>query len=443
MIWTVYEITLNLYEGFLYTWFITKVLGKKSGEKWSFAACSLLTAGCLTCYLIFPISAWNDTWTFFFIVLYSFLFLRGKIQQKLFWDLLLIVMVNGFIGISYQVFHLISGADADVMLQEGIQRLLFTLSVNILLGLFLFLITRFFHERNETVQPSQLLLIIVLLCGALVDIFFRLTDRFDLPLVWLSVGSLITVIIAVMVLITNRFFVRYIHIEQEYLYQKEILDSSERQINEMKEVYGSTLKLRHDMRAFVKDIQEMKRRGEIDNPPRYLDEMEKEVLPLYSTGNQALDSVLMIKAAKIQDAGIEFRGSNLHYTGGMNIRDAMLCSLISNMLDNAREALLERKDQPGERFICLEFNYSPAGLMILCENPLLSIPPKMVKKAFISKKAEPYHGLGISIMEKITRDAGGHLEVLLYEDSFRVLALIPPKNHLETTYEKDSKNEIH
>ena len=136
----------------------------------------------------------------------------------------------------------------------------------------------------------------------------------------------------------------------------------------------------------------------------------------------------MVKAAKIQAQGIEFRGTNLHYTGGMNIKDSMLCSLVSNMLDNAAEALMERKDRTGERYIFLGFNYSLAGLMIICENPLLGIPPKMVKKSFFSKKTEPCHGLGISIMEKIAHDAGGRLEVALYEDTFRVLALIPPSN---------------
>ena len=30
-------------------------------------------------------------------------------------------------------------------------------------------------------------------------------------------------------------------------------------------------------------------------------------------------------------------------------------------------------------------------------------------------------------MEKIAHDAGGRLEVVLYQDAFRVLALIPPK----------------
>lgn len=425
--WTVYELTLNLYQGFLYTWFITKILSRKNDEWWPFTACALLTALGFSTYLVWPLPFEWDTWVFVFIAAYSIIFLKGTLLRKIFWILMLIIMTSGTIGIIYQVFNLILGADIDFLLQESGTRIIFTISVNFCLWLVLFLITRLFQNQNENDQPSQVFLITGLLCVTLIDVFFRLVNKFDLPLIWLLFGCLIALSFGIATLITYKILVKYTRMEQEYHFQQEMLEGSERQIEEMKEIYGSTLKLRHDMRAFVNDIQEMVHNGEITKAPRYLDEMEQEVLPLYSTGNQALDSVLMVKVAKIQSAGIEFRGTNLHYTGGMNIRDAALCSLVSNMLDNAFEALNDRKEQPGSRYIYLGFNYSLAGLMIICENPLLGIVPKMVKTSFFTNKTEPYHGLGISIMERIVHEANGHLEVTLYEDCFRVLAIIPPK----------------
>ena len=64
--------------------------------------------------------------------------------------------------------------------------------------------------------------------------------------------------------------------------------------------------------------------------------------------------------------------------------------------------------------------------MIICENPLLGIPPEMKKRSFLSRKAELHHGLGISIMRKITEDAGGQFDIVLSDDLFRVLAVLPP-----------------
>ena len=42
MFWTLYEIFLNLFQGFLFTWFITKMLVKKKPEYVSSIICALL-----------------------------------------------------------------------------------------------------------------------------------------------------------------------------------------------------------------------------------------------------------------------------------------------------------------------------------------------------------------------------------------------------------------
>lgn len=170
-------------------------------------------------------------------------------------------------------------------------------------------------------------------------------------------------------------------------------------------------------------------------------------MPLNSSGNQTLDSILVVKLNKLQANRIELRGANLHYTGGMNISDFELCSLISNMIDNAIEALNERKDREGDRYVYLQFTYSPAGLTIICENPLLGIPPKMQRSSFLSSKYGPYHGLGISIMKRIVDEANGTFEVAVNDDLFRVFIIIPPKNRSSTEDRKvisdDTNSETH
>ena len=176
MMWIFYEVLLNIYEGFLYTWFITKILGKKSYESWSFISCALLVAFAYSTYLIWSMPSW-DTWVFMIIVLYSIIFLNGSIAQKLFWNLILIVMVMGIIGIYYQIFQFILGADINILLENGMPRLFFTLSCNILLWLFLFLITRFFSKKTSITPPSYLLMIALLLCAVLIDVFFHITNQ--------------------------------------------------------------------------------------------------------------------------------------------------------------------------------------------------------------------------------------------------------------------------
>ena len=63
--------------------------------------------------------------------------------------------------------------------------------------------------------------------------------------------------------------------------------------------------------------------------------------------------------------------------------------------------------------------------MIICSNPLLKVMPEKKKDSFLSKKKEPYHGLGISIMKQITENAGGELDTVVDGDLFSVMAFIP------------------
>ena len=147
--WTVYELTLNLYQGFLYTWFITKILSRKNDEWWPFTACALLTALGFSTYLVWPMPFEWDTWVFVFIAAYSIIFLKGTLLRKVFWVLMLIIMTSGTIGIIYQIFNLILGADIDYLLQESGTRIVFTIIVNFCLWLVLFLITRLFQSQSE------------------------------------------------------------------------------------------------------------------------------------------------------------------------------------------------------------------------------------------------------------------------------------------------------
>ena len=148
---------------------------------------------------------------------------------------MLIIMTSGTIGIIYQVFNLILGADIDYLLQESSTRIVFTISVNFCLWLVLFLITRLFQNQSENDQPSQVFLITGLLCVTLIDVFFRLVNKFDLPLIWLLFGCLIALSFGIATLITYKILVKYTRMEQEYHFQQEMLEGSERQIEEMKE----------------------------------------------------------------------------------------------------------------------------------------------------------------------------------------------------------------
>ena len=258
-----------------------------------------------------------------------------------------------------------------------------------------------------------------------IDLLFKLYFELTLPAKWLFSFGTLLVVIAVLTIIMYYIINQYAKKEEEYRYKERILRDSAAQVQELRGVYDSLIRLRHDMRSYVNDIHKTLEKGDLRGSYPYLNALEEKTANLFSTGNSALDSVLSVKLVKMQENNIEFRGSGLHYTGSLSLDDYALCSLISNMLDNAIEALIVRKDQPGEHFISLKFNYTASGLFIICENPLLGISPAKAKQGFRSRKEEPYHGIGISIMQKIAEDAKGQLDVAADDLAFHVLAFIP------------------
>ena len=424
MFWTVYEIFLNVFEGFLYTWFVRSILTPKRLERPAFYVCSILTALALSSYLFFRLPSW-DTWVYIFIFLYALYFFRNRVVIKVFWPTIMLLLISGTASFIYMLAALLLKDNIGAVQEPGVIRVIFTLTYNMLLFFGLYMLVRFLPKEVNTTPSLLLLISIDTICVILFDLLFKLYFELTLPAKWLfSFGTLLAVI-AVLTIIMYYIINQYAKKEEEYRYKERILRDSAAQVQELRGVYDSLIRLRHDMRSYVNDIHKTLEKGDLRGSYPYLNALEEKTANLFSTGNSALDSILSVKLVKMQENNIEFRGSGLHYTGSLSLDDYALCSLISNMLDNAIEALIVRKDQPGEHFISLKFNYTASGLFIICENPLLGISPAKAKQGFRSRKEEPYHGIGISIMQKIAEDAKGQLDVAADDLAFHVLAFIP------------------
>lgn len=424
MLWTIYECLLNLYQGFLFTWFIHKILIGKRYEPAAFWFCSILTALALTSYTFFPMPTW-DTWIFVFVFLYTIIFFRDDFLKKAFWFAILLVISGGTAGITLHIAAYIIKKNIDVLLSFTIYRLIFTLLINALFYIVFTVIIKLYKREQSHPHHITALLVVNILCTVLIDLFFSIQADYDLPAKWLFAGCGLTLLIGGLTVYIYYILNNYSTQILNFRIQEKILDSRNAQIEELQTMYSKMLKLQHDMNSYIKDLKDVSE----TNPQKYLKLLEAQWHPLPSTGNPVLDSVISIKYYKMEEHRIEFRGTNLHYTGGMNISEVTLCSLLSNMLDNAIEYLVSAEKQLPERYIYLGFSYSAAGLMIICENPIAEEIGKV--KIFSSKKTEPGHGLGMVIMNKIAEDAKGQIDFISHDAFFRVLAYIPKSKSQE------------
>jgi len=424
MFWIEFEIGLNIYQSILFTWFIKRMLSPKKGADWVFGVCCLLTFAALSSYLFFPMPIW-DTWIFCFIIAYSFFFFDDPFWKKLFFDAELIALSKSIAGIYNYLHFFVTGYSSEEMLEASLPRLLFAVSANLILWLTFFFIARYANKKKHLLQPSPIPIVLFTLCIVQSDLFFRLQATYSFSLFWLFSGCLITLCITATSAIINHRIVRYEQQKQRILFLEEMLAATKSHSEEQQSVFESIRHLHHDMRSYFSDVRKMVEAGQIDSMPEYLNQIEEKIPPLFTSGNYVMDSVFLVKLSKMQQSGIQFRGTNLHYTNGLNIEDYAFCSLISNMLDNAIEALILRKNISNDLYVYLRFAYTSGGLIVICENPLFGVFPKSKENSFFSSKSEPYHGLGLSIMENIVSDAGGQLDVVADSNMFRVLVFIP------------------
>lgn len=139
------------------------------------------------------------------------------------------------------------------------------------------------------------------------------------------------------------------------------------------------------------------------------------------TGEQkALKSLCMIKQEVCKAEGI---GVNLHITpDGFEClaktgTDVELVGLLSNLWDNAIEAILRVKDKIGKT-ILFEIRPEDHGVRIIMENPIDIVPDFRTEK-------EGDHGHGMRIMKETIERKNGRLDIQTTDKSCRMICFLP------------------
>lgn len=146
--------------------------------------------------------------------------------------------------------------------------------------------------------------------------------------------------------------------------------------------------LRHDLRNHITAVQGLLAQGETDKAIRYLDQRS-----LTGTFQVSLPQDLPIK-------------------------DADLCALLGNALDNAMEAA-EKSD---EKTISVRCRAEKGLFMLRVENPLAGDEQADLST---TKKDKAAHGFGLPAMREIARRYGGSLETRAADSQFELVVCLP------------------
>lgn len=138
--------------------------------------------------------------------------------------------------------------------------------------------------------------------------------------------------------------------------------------------------------------------------------------------NELANLIIISKSEDIINEGIDF-SANLNIPRNINIKNSDLCRVLTNLLDNAKEACMMSKNKE-KSFIVLSSQVKDDYIYITSEN-YYNTPVDKKNDRFISSK-ENHKGLGIEIIKEIAKSYSGNF-VCDYSDSV-FTAIVSLKN---------------
>ena len=161
-------------------------------------------------------------------------------------------------------------------------------------------------------------------------------------------------------------------------------------------------KSQHDMRSHIMTVKTLLENGNIPEAEQLLNELEKQVNSIKielseSTGNPLIDAVILQNAAVCEIKHIKF-SYKLTALPNLNISEADLSSVLSNLLNNAVEAA-EKTENP---FIELSAEVYKSFLSVSVKNSCCHAAAVSSGGLVTSKDDKEAHGYGTQIIKDIT-----------------------------------------
>lgn len=203
--------------------------------------------------------------------------------------------------------------------------------------------------------------------------------------------------------------------------------------HEMTAIYHDMLTMQHDMKHRINTIKQV-----LQTSPNVDQKMIQNLLETnsppalqYMTGCTAVDAVLTAKHAIMEQHQINF-SFQPYPLQILPLDDASFCILLSNLLDNAIEAVLRIEDPTQAKEIHLSFARSWQMFYLTCTN---TMNPKTIHKMgerFISSKEnKSIHGFGLESIRQTVLTNQGTCNVSTDDRQFCVQICLPDKedNH--------------
>lgn len=204
---------------------------------------------------------------------------------------------------------------------------------------------------------------------------------------------------------------------------KEKIDMQYKYYLNLQESQNKVKKLYHDMNNHILCINSMSTDKEDIN--KYIDNIRKELnqfKEVHNTGNMILDIILNEKQNICNENNIDLT-CDVNFSKCNFIEMTDVCSIFSNILDNAIEAC--NKTSMDKKYIKIRGTLVKSYYVIRCENSKINKLEIKNSKIITSKKDKFIHGIGLKSVKSSLKKYNGDLEIEDFKNKFLLQIYIP------------------
>lgn len=432
-LWLLFEIAVNLFQGWLYTFFLQRQLTRKanlSPTRFSIATIGTIfsVASFYSLYIWFDIPI-TDSVIFIATFAYSTYCFQEKWHIKLLWNIILGVVMVAIASFMASLIINVAGVSWEMLMEPSLLRLSYILLGNAVLFTAYYIITRI-RPRQEKLSWFALALFLALNIVLLIamEVQYNLSWQESVP----RSPVLITILCLLFVIAGLLAMFELLSYKADKQAELELQISTsqlmETHFEEMKSMYQNMREYQHDMKHQLDALQAMIDDGKLQESTAYLQQLRKVSLPVrFATGCIAVDALLSTKVAYMKQLDIEF--SFIPYPlNELPLPEPSFCSVIGNLLDNAIEAVTRAQDGGPSPNISLSFARVRDMLYITCKNT--ANPETIHRKGidFLSSKRTGKTGHGISSIRHTVEQAEGYCSFELVDSIFTAVVVLPFKS---------------
>lgn len=180
-----------------------------------------------------------------------------------------------------------------------------------------------------------------------------------------------------------------------------------------------TRKFRHDLKSHMFVLTSLYEKQEFAQIGSYLETMKEKINTLntpINVRNEIADAILNKFYYEGKEQGIQLHVQG-HFPSPCKISAYDLCTILSNLLNNAMQA--QAKCKGGE--INVGIHYSTTEIILTIDNQYLQKPLRDHDKFYTRKKDTANHGFGLENVKECVEQNHGHISIETEHNQFSVL----------------------